>query len=142
MFFMTDRYLKGLAVNRAGEPALDLLGNLFSFVYMPNAFIAFSLPLSGSILSALIALIIAALLIFLLRALKKGESPWLIFGWGLILAGALSNFYDRLGRGSVVDYLYLKHFTVFNLADVFITLGILAVLIPAVGHKKSRPSQP
>ena len=41
------------------------------------------------------------------------------------ILGASSNFYDRLKYGFVVDYLDLKYFTVFNVADAMISLSVL-----------------
>jgi len=51
-------------------------------------------------------------------------------GYGLIL-GALGNGIDRFVAASVVDFLdfQLIHFPVFNLADVFINIGIVCLLI-------------
>jgi signal peptidase II len=44
--------------------------------------------------------------------------------FGLVLAGALGNLADRISRGYVVDFVRVPHWPVFNLADVWITLGI------------------
>jgi signal peptidase II len=42
----------------------------------------------------------------------------------LALGGAVSNIYDQLSRGAVLDFLDLGWWPVFNLADVAITLGV------------------
>lgn len=47
----------------------------------------------------------------------------------LILAGAVSNLIDRLGRGGVVDYIWLPGGGVINLADVLILAGLLFLII-------------
>ena len=61
-------------------------------------------------------------------------------GTGLLLGGGLSNLYERVRRGRVLDYLrfprapgVLKKYT-YNLADLFILLG--AVLLLLRGRKK------
>ena len=41
----------------------------------------------------------------------------------LILAGGLSNLFDRIAFGSVTDYLDLQHFAIFNFADICATVG-------------------
>lgn len=46
-------------------------------------------------------------------------------GLVLILAGALSNIIDRVAFGCVIDFIDLKIWPVFNLADAFIVLGAL-----------------
>ena len=53
----------------------------------------------------------------------------------LIIFGALSNFFDRLFLGAVVDYLDLKYYSVFNLADVMIVFGVIMII--ASEFKKS-----
>ncbi|MBU1071212.1 signal peptidase II [Patescibacteria group bacterium] len=58
----------------------------------------------------------------------------------LILIGGLSNFFDRLTLGYVIDWIYLPFFphSVFNLADVYITTGLL-LTIPTTKNLKSAP---
>lgn len=48
---------------------------------------------------------------------------------GLILGGALGNLLDRLTRGEVVDFVSLPAWPAFNLADVAITTGVLALAV-------------
>lgn len=48
---------------------------------------------------------------------------------GLILGGALGNLLDRLTRGEVVDFVSLPAWPAFNLADVSITAGVLALAL-------------
>jgi signal peptidase II len=129
IFFIADRYLKQLAINWQSESPVKLLDNFFTFTFTPNYYIAFSLPVSGRILTLLIGLIVLALTIFLGYLIKERQSKLLAAGLFLILLGAISNFIDRLSLGYVVDYLYLKHFTVFNLADMYISIGALISLI-------------
>jgi signal peptidase II len=58
-------------------------------------------------------------------------------GYSFILGGALGNGIDRFARGSVVDFLDFRliNFAVFNLADVFINVGIVCLLIASFRHK-------
>lgn len=50
----------------------------------------------------------------------------------LVLAGGIGNLIDRLFRGYVIDYIDINNlfeFPVFNLADVFIVVGITILII-------------
>jgi signal peptidase II len=126
-FICLDRFLKVFAfANQARE--FNLLGDIFKFSYKNNYNIAFSLPFNGWPLIILIVLIIIVLMLFGLRYAKKfqaGKAAALF----LIILGASSNLYDRLKYGFVVDYLDLKYFTVFNLADIMITIGVVGLIL-------------
>lgn len=46
----------------------------------------------------------------------------------LVLAGAFSNMLDRLYFGCVIDFIKLPFWPVFNLADIFIVLGVIMLI--------------
>lgn len=129
IFFIVDRYLKNLAIAQAIESKTALINNIFFFSFTPNYYMAFSLPFGGKILNILIGLMIIVIFIFLIYLIKKNKSKLTIIGGIFILLGAISNIYDRLIFGYVIDYLYLINFTVFNLADVSISSGAFMILI-------------
>jgi len=52
---------------------------------------------------------------------------------GLLLGGALGNAIDRLLRGHVVDFIYVRFWPVFNVADIAISVGVGLLLL--VGRK-------
>ena len=59
----------------------------------------------------------------------------------LICGGALGNFYDRVFYNSVPDFidLHYKEFNwfIFNIADIFITIGIICLIINEIYFNKS-----
>jgi signal peptidase II len=55
----------------------------------------------------------------------------------VVLAGALGNFIDRAWHGYVVDFLHIKYWPVFNVADIYVTLGVLALVL--FGGSLARP---
>ena len=65
-------------------------------------------------------------LVYLLT--QKIERPLIRLGLWLILGGAASNVVDRLAEGGVVDIITIEGLFSFNLADVMIVLGALAML--------------
>ena len=85
----------------------------------------------GPFLAVLAVLTAAVLLVYG----TKSERPPLVTGaLGLMLGGTLSNLADRLLRGHVYDFIDLRVWPVFNLADCALTVGaallILTVLFP------------
>lgn len=57
------------------------------------------------------------------------KSIWQMAFLGLVLGGALGNLHDRLVQGYVFDWILLFRTSVVNLADIWITLGIVGYLI-------------
>lgn len=107
-----------------------LIKGIFHFTYVQNTGAAFSL-FSGKVewlrwLSLVVSVALIALALF---------SPvlplWEQWGYGLILGGAIGNGIDRFVHSYVIDFLdfQLINFPVFNLADVFINIGIACLII-------------
>ncbi|MFW6324655.1 MAG: signal peptidase II [Desulfovibrionales bacterium] len=75
---------------------------------------------------------LAVILIFQLLRTVDRHDPVLFAGLGLIMGGALGNLIDRIRLGKVIDFLdfYLgsHHWPAFNVADIAISLGSLALL--------------
>ena len=64
------------------------------------------------------------------------KEPRLQFGLNLILAGAIGNLIDRFVYGGVIDFIYLKGFSTFNFADVFIVFGVIICLYVLIWRKR------
>ena len=50
-------------------------------------------------------------------------------GLSLVFGGAISNAYDRALKGSVIDFIQVPHWPVFNVADSAVSVGVAALLI-------------
>jgi signal peptidase II len=122
-----DRFLKNLAI-KGYYGKLNILENIFSFNFTPNYNIAFSIPVANLLLLIAIPIIIVILIIVFINQIKNNQKliSWL---WLIVILGAASNYFDRIKYGYVIDYFDLKYFTVFNLADPMIVLGIFGIII-------------
>jgi len=80
------------------------------------------------LLTAVIAIINFILIIFLIKT--KGVYEYLI---AIILGGSLGNLFDRLYYFAVPDFIDFHlgnfHWFIFNIADIFITLGIIGLIL-------------
>jgi len=131
-----DRFFKFLTINGFFDQPREILGDFFKLNFASNYNIAFSLPLSGWWLNILIILIIIALiynLLYLLLKQRHNQASLLL----IIIFGAVSNLFDRLKFGFVIDCFDLKYFTVFNLADVMIVGGVVGLGWLMIKNKKS-----
>ncbi|MGB3208345.1 MAG: signal peptidase II [Crinalium sp.] len=120
---------------KIGE-TLNLLPGVFHFTYVTNTGAAFSLFSQGGgwlrWLSLAVSLGLMAFALFGPRF-----NIWEQIGYGSILGGALGNGIDRFVSGKVVDFLDFRmiQFPIFNLADVFINVGIICLLIASFQNK-------
>lgn len=110
------------------QPPRAVIGSVLDFRYVENTDVGFNLlrwipaGVRMPLLLGIGALAIAALLVFVLRSGYRG---WAQSGLLLILGGALGNYLDRLARGYVVDFIHVPHWPVFNVADIWLTVGAL-----------------
>ena len=87
-------------------------------------------------LSLLILVIILVIIYVIIKSdgLKK-------FSLMLILGGALGNFYDRIAYGAVPDFIDFHvngfHWFIFNIADIFISIGVFALIVLEIFDKKN-----
>jgi signal peptidase II len=95
-------------------------------VHVHNTGVAFGFLSGGGTIVLVCTLLALAALIayFVLRPGRRG----LWVPTGLLLGGAIGNLIDRLMHGSVTDFIKLPHWPAFNIADVAITLGVIALL--------------
>lgn len=98
-----------------------------------NTGIAFSM-LSSFGDTGLIVVSLAVIAFVLYLASRSTRDQWLArLGFALIIGGAIGNLIDRATYGHVIDYILFHtpvwSFAVFNLADAFITIGAVAVLL-------------
>jgi signal peptidase II len=142
MFFVVDRLLKNNALNLGPGQFRALIGDVLSFRLVFNQNIAFSLPLSGPWLNILISLIVFCLFLIIIHSkIKRALDQKSLFLLTFILFGAISNLIDRFLYGAVVDYFDLKYFTIFNLADVMISVGVFAFFILILKKDRRKKTQ-
>ena len=81
-----------------------------------------------NILTIIILLII--IIIFFMMIRNKGIKKYSLL---MVLGGALGNFYDRIFYGAVPDFIDFHisnfHWFIFNFADIFITIGVIFMII-------------
>ncbi len=114
------------------QPPSTLLPRVFDLSYTENRDTGFGLlrAVPERVRTpALTAVQLVAGMAFLILGLRRQPAPAARAALLLISAGALGNGLDRLFRGYVVDFLHLHHWPVFNLADVYITAGVILLVI-------------
>tara|TARA_B100000927_G_scaffold291731_2_gene296330 strand:+ start:3081 stop:3446 length:366 start_codon:yes stop_codon:yes gene_type:complete len=115
-------------------PFIDLL-------VTSNTGIAFSLFSSSDQTIKIILIMVTFLaLLFLGNEFRNAQSSTYKYALILIISGGFGNFFERIIRGAVTDFLHLRiekfSFFVFNLADLFITLGAVVIFIQWIRLRK------
>jgi|TARA_B110000114_G_scaffold13902_1_gene13526 signal peptidase II len=144
LIFLADRASKIYILRIAEvESVVDIYVNPYlNFYLIWNKGIAFGLfsfneSLIYNSVSLIIGLIIIAILILIIKTedIKK-------YAFLLVLGGALGNLYDRIYYSAVPDFIDFHireiHWFIFNVADIFITLGVIFLIVLELFDKKGR----
>lgn len=120
ILFIADRLSKFYMLNKTP----DFFGGFIDLHINEN--LAFSLPIIDYILYPLVFIIIVLVINFCFRAYKNKSV--LVWPWGLLVVGAISNLLDRFQYGGVVDFINVPYFTVFNISDIYIFVAVVWIL--------------
>ena len=95
------------------------------------------LPESLRILLLIVLPIIVLIFISIYTYIDKELDKISIIGFSLIIGGGIGNIFDRIVYGSVTDFFYLDFGSIFktgifNIADMFVTTGMILILYPIV----------
>ncbi len=140
LIFFLDRYSK-FEILRNFSDNLFYVNDFLNLYLIWNTGIGFGLlsfdtNLIYNLITTLIGLVIITLLMI---GIKSETSEKIIFS--IIVGGALGNFYDRIVFNAVPDFIDLHygnfHWFTFNVADIFITIGVIAFLIKGFFLKRN-----
>ncbi len=110
--------------------SLDLPGGFLALTYIHNSGGAFGvLPQAGPLFLATGVAVVLGILFALPRLEHWGA--WTSASCAMILGGTIGNLIDRVRFGSVVDFLDLGWWPIFNVADMGISVGICMLLLQA-----------
>ena len=120
VFLSADQLTKDWAVSNLKDAKPTEFG--LSLTYNSGVVFGFDLPLAAI---CLLTVGILALGTYLVVKQKLWRDRWHLTGLALLLSGAVGNLIDRVRFGAVVDFIKVYWWPTFNLADVWIVLGVL-----------------
>ena len=131
LLILLDQAVKGYVVKEIPLGGMRrFIPKVVSLTYLKNSGAAFSMLENQQWFFTIITLIaMGAAFVYLYRHIKG--SIWLLLGLTLIISGGIGNFIDRLRQGFVVDMFHLDFmtFAIFNVADIYLTIGVGLLLI-------------
>jgi len=113
----------------AGNDSIHVIKGFFEITYLKNTGAAFGMFGDSTLALTIVSIVFVALFV-LYDIFCHSNSIWYSMGISLIVGGAIGNMIDRIFLGYVRDFISIKLFSfVFNLADLFITVGVIAFVI-------------
>ena len=147
LIFFLDRFSKIYILNLAElNNSVDIYLSSFLNLYLIwNKGIAFGLlSFEENLIYNLITLLISIINIFIVFLIIKIEDIRAYF-LILILGGSLGNLFDRVYYASVPDFIDFHignfHWFIFNVADIFITLGITCLILAEIFLNKKAKNE-
>ena len=142
IIFHIDRLSKNYILNIAEvEGSVDIFVNSYLNIYLIwNTGIGFGLlsfdkSLIYNLITSLI-IVINILIIYMIIKTNDIRSYFLVF----VLGGSLGNLFDRLYYSAVPDFIDINykefHWFIFNVADIFITIGIICLIFAELMNYK------
>ena len=142
LIFLFDRLTKIRVLNFFENNQLEeiYISNFLNIYLIWNKGIAFGLlNFDDRLVYNLITVVIAVVsLIILFLALRIKDYQGYFFT--VIFGGAIGNFYDRISFRAVPDFIDFHinnyHWFIFNVADIFVTLGVICLILDELFVKK------
>ncbi len=91
---------------------------------------------SGNTKNIILTMLILGIIINFIRNQKDRIDTKTAVAISLILAGGISNLIDRIVRGGIVDFIDVKNFAIFNVADCYIFVGWILLVVFLIKFNK------
>ena len=132
MLIFGDRITKNFAITSLRQDDITIIPGVFTLHYLENPGAAWGIFPNAIWFFAIITIVVLGAMIYFYSRIPV-EKKFLLLRFTIILlaAGAIGNFIDRMMWHYVVDFLYIKaiNFPVFNVADCYITVSTVILLI-------------
>ena len=140
---LADQISKAIVVRTMSlYESVPIIPNFFHFTYITNDGMAFGIDFPfGYFIFSTVSLLLTFFLFWYLWSVRN-HSIVIRLGLAMIIAGAIGNLIDRIMLGEVIDFLDFMirdfHWYVFNLADSYVTVGMVLLLIDSIILEKKR----
>lgn len=133
LFFVIDLVSKLVISNLMNvNDTILVIKDFFYITYVRNTGAAWSIFAGKTWLLVIVSFIIIVFIIYYILK-NKPKSKLEKIGYAMILGGAIGNFFDRIVYGYVIDffdfYIFGYSYPIFNLADSFIFVGVILLII-------------
>lgn len=135
-WIIIDLFTKNLAIIYLQEK-INILWDFIYFQFILNPWIAFWIEIYPLLLKVITISLIILIFYYYKRERKELKNKKILdISFWLILAWAIGNWIERIFNSNVIDFIWVKYFSIFNFADSFITLG--AILYMYILYKNNK----
>ena len=141
LLIVLDRLTKFISFYYCENANIVLIKDYIEITYTKNAGGALGILNNQRFFFIFIAVLFICLILFFLFAMPNDKKFNALHIWvSFILAGIIGNMVDRCIYGNVIDIIYISKvdFPVFNLSDIYISLGIIFTIIIVLFRLKEK----
>ena len=132
---LLDQLIKIIIKSKIFNSGIILIPHVLNLTYVQNTGAAFGIGSNSTSMFVAVNVVIIGLITYFIFSKKEELSKLILIALHLVLAGGIGNLIDRIARGFVIDYIDISpliKYPVFNLADIFVVVGCLIVVISLV----------
>lgn len=132
---LLDQLIKIIIKSKIFNSSIILIPHVLNLTYVQNTGAAFGIGNNSTSMFVAVNVVIIGLITYFIFSKKEELSKLILIALHLVLAGGIGNLIDRIVRGFVIDYIDISpliKYPVFNLADIFVVVGCLIVVISLV----------
>jgi len=128
-----DLFTKYLA-NIYLQNKINILWDFLYFQYIQNPWIAFGINIP--FIKVITIILILCIFYYYIKEEKIKNNKLTDLSFWFILAWAIWNWFERVFNSYVIDFIWVKHFSIFNIADSFITIWAILYIYILYKNKK------
>lgn len=135
VWILIDLGTKQLALRCIHGP-IDIFWNFLQLAYYENDGIAFSIDIPFLKIATII--LILAIFVYYKKEEQQKKNPLIDTAFALVLSGAIGNGIERIFQNYVIDFISVKGFSVFNLADSYISIWAFLYIVALLLEQKKK----
>lgn len=117
-----------IRINFQLNETLPIIKNIFHLTHIHNFGAGFGILQQQKWILVFISIIVIGVIFYYFDRIKEKEILLQVLV-GFVLGGTIGNLIDRLTYGFVVDFIDFQIWPIFNVADSFVTIGIIGLII-------------
>lgn len=129
-----------------GQRPFTIIEGLLSLTYVENRGAAFGILQDRKLFFIVVTVVTLLILSYIFLRYYRHLNLWTITSLAMIMGGTIGNFIDRMRLDYVVDFISLRffnryNFAVFNLADTFIVVGAIMLMLYIIVFEPKKVSK-